>query len=324
MYPNDDWDSIWPPQCLSTLLNTSSSCSNDFRSEQDKRIQETVAAPFDDEVGRSALFSTAAVSPSPSPLNNHHDAFQPVGGELFLPQSLFDFDSASSSVSPPSVCDSFPSGATTNANVSPATVSHGSFDSGDCSVWASTPIINSIDNNNNDKNNLAGSNGDFSLALDEWLAQEPLLTEPQLSDLSQIISTMTDAHTTSAIQHQQHMWAPAPTVSTPEQSQPPRTQPTAPLTPPTPTVSMSAASVSATPSMSPPPSRPGRKRARDQSDPEESQAEKRRRNNIAAAKCRQKKLDRITELEMMLADVHKERDDLKRSEERRVGKECRN
>jgi len=39
--------------------------------------------------------------------------------------------------------------------------------------------------------------------------------------------------------------------------------------------------------------------------------DKRSRNNLAAKKYRQKKVDRITELEMMLADMTKERDELK-------------
>jgi hypothetical protein len=81
-----------------------------------------------------------------------------------------------------------------------------------------------------------------------------------------------------------------------------------------------------TPPPSANPSRPGRKRTRDSSDPEEAQAEKRRRNNIAAAKCRQKKLDRIDELELLLAEVQRERDELRvrltqRDEELRVYKE---
>jgi len=51
----------------------------------------------------------------------------------------------------------------------------------------------------------------------------------------------------------------------------------------------------------------GRKRA---SSPEtETHADKRRRNNVAAAKYRQKKLDRISELEQALKDVSKERDE---------------
>lgn len=40
-------------------------------------------------------------------------------------------------------------------------------------------------------------------------------------------------------------------------------------------------------------------------------ADKRRRNNLAAAKYRQKKVDRITELEKEVEDVSKERDELK-------------
>ena len=56
-------------------------------------------------------------------------------------------------------------------------------------------------------------------------------------------------------------------------------------------------------------SRPGRKRAHSPEDP--SQADKRRRNNAAAAKYRQKKVDRIAELEQALSEVCNERDDLK-------------
>jgi len=61
-------------------------------------------------------------------------------------------------------------------------------------------------------------------------------------------------------------------------------------------------------------------------DGDDTQADKRRRNNIAAAKCRQKKLDRISELEEILAGMQQERDELKvkltkRDEELRVYKE---
>ncbi|KAK4186355.1 hypothetical protein QBC35DRAFT_516304 [Podospora australis] len=60
--------------------------------------------------------------------------------------------------------------------------------------------------------------------------------------------------------------------------------------------------------------RPGRKRARsvtpeDEADPDV--IEKRQRNNLAAKKYRQKKVDRIDELEKEVSDVKKERDDLK-------------
>ncbi|KAL1638948.1 hypothetical protein SLS58_008406 [Diplodia intermedia] len=44
---------------------------------------------------------------------------------------------------------------------------------------------------------------------------------------------------------------------------------------------------------------------------DESLADKRRRNNLAAAKYRQKKVDRITELEDEVKEVSKERDELK-------------
>lgn len=43
----------------------------------------------------------------------------------------------------------------------------------------------------------------------------------------------------------------------------------------------------------------------------EVQADKRRRNNAAAAKYRQKKVDRIAELEKALGEVSRERDGLK-------------
>ena len=56
--------------------------------------------------------------------------------------------------------------------------------------------------------------------------------------------------------------------------------------------------------------KPGRKRAAGD-EPDEDRADKRRRNTIAAAKYRQKKLDRISELEESLDTVTKERDDLK-------------
>ncbi|KKY21786.1 putative b-zip transcription factor idi-4 [Diplodia seriata] len=44
---------------------------------------------------------------------------------------------------------------------------------------------------------------------------------------------------------------------------------------------------------------------------DESLVDKRRRNNLAAAKYRQKKVDRITELEDEVKEVSKERDELK-------------
>lgn len=53
----------------------------------------------------------------------------------------------------------------------------------------------------------------------------------------------------------------------------------------------------------------GRKRSSDHEEP--TQTAKRLRNNAAAAKYRQKKLDRIAELEAALAETSKERDDLK-------------
>ncbi|KAI6560314.1 hypothetical protein MCOR04_009719 [Pyricularia oryzae] len=75
----------------------------------------------------------------------------------------------------------------------------------------------------------------------------------------------------------------------------------------------------------------GRKRTRDaQATPEENEdeilADKRRRNNAAAAKYRQKKVDRISELEDCVAEISKERDDLKlqlakRDEEIRILRE---
>ncbi|KLU85662.1 hypothetical protein MAPG_04684 [Magnaporthiopsis poae ATCC 64411] len=76
----------------------------------------------------------------------------------------------------------------------------------------------------------------------------------------------------------------------------------------------------------------GRKRSREQStgdgddDDDAALADKRRRNNAAAAKYRQKKLDRISELEEAVAEVSKERDELKlqlarRDEEIRILRE---
>lgn len=55
--------------------------------------------------------------------------------------------------------------------------------------------------------------------------------------------------------------------------------------------------------------KPGRKRAHEPED--EEQADKRRRNNVAAAKYRQKKFDRISELEQSLDEISKDRDELK-------------
>ncbi|KAF1815306.1 hypothetical protein P152DRAFT_390675 [Eremomyces bilateralis CBS 781.70] len=50
---------------------------------------------------------------------------------------------------------------------------------------------------------------------------------------------------------------------------------------------------------------------RSRSPPDDFCIDKRRRNNLAAAKYRQKKVDRISELESVVADVTRERDDLK-------------
>ena len=57
--------------------------------------------------------------------------------------------------------------------------------------------------------------------------------------------------------------------------------------------------------------KPGRKRSHDPSDDDPDVALKRARNNIAAKKYRQKKIDRITELETEVADVRTERDELR-------------
>jgi hypothetical protein len=77
----------------------------------------------------------------------------------------------------------------------------------------------------------------------------------------------------------------------------------------------------------------GKKRSRERSTSEEGDdnsdealADKRRRNNAAAAKYRQKKLDRIAELEETVAEVTKEKDELKlqlarRDEEIRILRE---
>ncbi|EKG17159.1 hypothetical protein MPH_05613 [Macrophomina phaseolina MS6] len=55
-----------------------------------------------------------------------------------------------------------------------------------------------------------------------------------------------------------------------------------------------------------------RKRSADETPSvDETLADKRRRNNLAAAKYRQKKVDRISELEKEVEDVSKERDELK-------------
>lgn len=61
----------------------------------------------------------------------------------------------------------------------------------------------------------------------------------------------------------------------------------------------------------PPKGKPGRKRSHDSSDDDPDVALKRARNNIAAKKYRQKKIDRITELETEVADVKMERDELR-------------
>ncbi|RYP62178.1 hypothetical protein DL769_007419 [Monosporascus sp. CRB-8-3] len=60
----------------------------------------------------------------------------------------------------------------------------------------------------------------------------------------------------------------------------------------------------------PPPEQPrGKKRSSSPVDP--VTANKRQRNNEAARKYRQKRIDRITELESELAEVKQERDDLR-------------
>lgn len=57
--------------------------------------------------------------------------------------------------------------------------------------------------------------------------------------------------------------------------------------------------------------RPGRKRSHDPSDDDPDVVLKRARNNVAAKKYRQKKIDRISELETEVAEVKTERDELR-------------
>lgn len=77
---------------------------------------------------------------------------------------------------------------------------------------------------------------------------------------------------------------------------------------PEPVSSLSASPNSLSPVSSSTPSNP-RKRSPPPVDP--TTALKRQRNNVAAKKYRQKKVDRISELELELQGVKDERDDLK-------------
>ena len=80
-------------------------------------------------------------------------------------------DDSSASVSP--VLDSCPalSAASTNPTVSPATTLHGTFD-----------VVNSIAGDNSQsvdhghKSNIVDAQSDFTLAFDEWLSDESLMT----------------------------------------------------------------------------------------------------------------------------------------------------
>lgn len=145
----------------------------------------------------------------------------------------------------------------------------------------------------------------------EWLAQSLLTVDPDLSDFR-------DPHTMTA---ESIRFTPISTTTWPASS-----SVSAPLTPPTPKSAEPAEQQAPYQHRAPLPPANNSKRKRVQAEEDEAaatQVEKRRRNNIAAAKCRQKKLDRITELENTLAEIQKERDDLKlqlakREEEIRV------
>lgn len=76
-----------------------------------------------------------------------------------------------------------------------------------------------------------------------------------------------------------------------------------------PSQSSSTSSTSTAPTASSHKAKPGRKRAI--SPENEAQADKRRRNTAAAAKYRQKRTDRVAELENALVEISKERDALK-------------
>jgi hypothetical protein len=86
--------------------------------------------------------------------------------------------------------------------------------------------------------------------------------------------------------------------------------------------SSSASATAASPVSNPKTAKPGRKRAispDNDPDADAAQADRRRRNNAAAAKYRQKKIDRIAELEKALEEVSKERDGLKMQLAKRDG-----
>lgn len=78
------------------------------------------------------------------------------------------------------------------------------------------------------------------------------------------------------------------------------------------TTSQHTSPTTSTPPSTEPPKEPAsRKRARDASDGDDDAAIKRHRNTLAARKYRQKRLDRIKELEDALEDVTRDRDDLR-------------
>lgn len=95
----------------------------------------------------------------------------------------------------------------------------------------------------------------------------------------------------------EHSFSFDPSLPSPTSGTAPPTKPTSATTP--------SSAASATDGAS----RPGRKR--NWSPETEEQADRRRRNNVAAAKYRQKKVDRITELEALLEGAESERDELK-------------
>lgn len=89
---------------------------------------------------------------------------------------------------------------------------------------------------------------------------------------------------------------------------------TASTSQPSRSTSSSASATAASPVPTTNTAKSGRKRAlslENDAEAEAAQADRRRRNNAAAAKYRQKKIDRIAELEKALEEVSKERDGLK-------------
>lgn len=281
MSHNFDFDEYLSPSCLNTIWASVQSCSSSDSKQDGRQLVDIDTAHF-------------AHQPLQQPQSTQQDASSPESDVVY------------DSVPPPSSSDSSPP--STNFTVSPASVTLGSFDPCDRSIWPdSTP------------ENFSTKPFDVSdIALDQWLS-DPLLTtvnvDPHLIDFSDMQFMTTGQHQLPA------SWG----AAVPQTAEPGSSQPRFPLSEPTPPAESHSPGPGPSPGPAPAPVRPGRKRKLGIPEDDEH-IEKRRRNNIAAAKCRQKKLDRISLLEEALAEMQKERDDLrilltKREEEIRVYKE---